>query len=174
MCLDLPNDRDSDTKPKPLVAAEDIICYKVLRVWGEGTDKPKVTSPYQTQFKWQLDVVKTTSRLGLEHRWFSNNWVVEQGFHTLATFDGVNDELEDFQSPHDHCDEDDGNFYIFVCVIPKGTKYFEGDFSGKKSFASKSLKVLHRNDPLSKQYLRNAPTRVPRLRKRKKVLTAAV
>lgn len=49
MCLDLTNEHDSDTKPKPLVAAEDIICYKVLRVWHEGTDKPLVTSPYQTR-----------------------------------------------------------------------------------------------------------------------------
>lgn len=119
-------------------------------------------------------MVKNARKLGLEHRWFSNHWVVEEGFHTLATFEDVKDELEDFQSPGEAFDDDNGNFYIFVCVIPKGTKYFEGEFSCKKSYASKSLKVLRRDDPLSKKYLRNAPTRVPRLRKRKKLLTAAV
>lgn len=142
MCLNLPD--ISHFAPEPLVAEEDIVCYKVLRrVRGLGFHALRITwaSPYQ-QFVYKFG--KTyNAQMECEYRYqdIRNRtgsgylWRVEEGLHTLVN-------------------REDAEEYIwgdvFTAIIPKGAKYYVGHVSGNlESYASDTLIVLNPKHPLS-------------------------
>lgn len=60
-----------------------------------------------------------------------DDYVVEIGLHSYASW-------ADAWS--------DGPGEVVKCIIPKGSEYYEGDFSGFKSYASNCLQYLHLNN----------------------------
>jgi hypothetical protein len=52
-------------------------------------------------------------------------------------------------------------YFVFVCIIPKGAKYFLGEFGNAVSYASDALIVLDRKDPRSLKYITNLSPNSP-------------
>lgn len=146
MCLDL---KGLITPPVAKVAKEDIYCFKVLYVYNEGTPDASLSSPYR-RYPYKFDTIHRAS-LGLRMR-STGHYYVEEGLHSFPDFEAAEYEMNDWL---------DEGMYVFVAVIPKGSKYFEGTFgyAEHKSYASTRLKVLRRDDPESLKRLANLPSR---------------
>ena len=149
-------------KPKPKVAKEDIVCFKCLTVNDyqvlESADQLKFKTPFQgfkvtpgTHYKEKeetaIDLDGYIDRENLSRNAFSrdlaqeygddNNGLFEWGltggaFHSYCDFYDALRCVEDYQS---------GNMVV-LCIIPKGTEYYDGFFDGEeRSFASKELVI---------------------------------
>lgn len=144
MCLSLEKGRTTLKK-----ADEDIVCYKVL---VKNNEKGFIKSPYmwkpyklgelkKDKTPVKKESVNTTNTLSTTEK------TVESGvFHTFQFFEdakkfAINSIIESYWGFFD------GNLSIVVkCIIPKGTRYYEGMFGGifypgYKSYGSKQLKV---------------------------------
>lgn len=151
MCLSI----YENEKPEGKVATKDIICYKVLEVEGEGMSSARAISPYQG-FHYEFGKRYDTTAVVEGNE---GHWTIDEGFHSLVDLDSAKTEEDSWSDDH----------YIFVAVIPKGTRYWKGDFNGDgDSFASDSLIVLHRDSARSKRYLGNLPSKDPDLRARRR------
>ena len=134
MCLKL---KEGNTKL--IVADKDIVCYKILLQYPDGT----YHSPYQ-RLPYELNKLMCDSVNVWKYR-SDKTWNVGAGgFHTFAKFDEVKKAFDENFS--------DGlypgfNPVIVKCFIPKGTKYYYGSFSflfcaeKYESYASKKLMV---------------------------------
>ena len=148
MCLTI---RDSQEK-HGRIAAKDIICFKVLTVEEEGTPNAKAVSPYQYH-KYNLGEL-VTAEVKVESGYRDAYWTIDEGLHSFVDFKSVCREA--------HPDNNNGD-YIFVAVIPKGTRYWVGNFNDTNdSYASEALIVLDRKSARSQKYLRNRARRVRR------------
>lgn len=145
MCLTIKR----KTKPTGKIAAEDIICYKVLEAHNEGEENAFVCSPYQG-YEYNFDQ-KVTATIEVDSdAYCADQWTIDEGLHSFVSLNAAKAELGD-----PTC----GISYIFVAIIPKGTRYYQGGFNGTKdSYASEALIVLHRDDPRSLKYLSNGPS----------------
>lgn len=146
MCMIL----DQKTKPRARVAKDDIICYKVLDVINEGSSDAFAESPYR-YFKYSFNRVYR-SRIEISGCPM-DEWYIEEGLHSFVSFKAAENEIRDNAF-------NDVNQYIFVAVIPKGSKYYIGDFNGTKDcYVSDALMVLRRDSARSQRYIRNLPPR---------------
>lgn len=111
------------------IAKKNITCYKVFSDIDNN-----IYSPY-TSFKWELnELTKAIDKpYILVH--YDTKSIFSGYFHTFKTIKGAKKEISTFLV--------NGNYYpIYKCVIPKGTKYWEGVcYNGCKGFASKKLIV---------------------------------
>lgn len=137
MCLKLPYTKHL---PSPMVAEEDIICFKVLCYDGDGL----LVSPYRSYGY----VAGETEHLDADMRVFHDTlcdgpWVVVQtGLHTFAALSVAEWERDDW------CNS---NMAVFAAVIPKGAKYYKGEhgYANNVSYTSDQLLVLLLDDPRS-------------------------
>ena len=112
------------TKDIPEIAQEDIVCYKfyVLHKVKDDInlpsyDKDGYLSPYQGMPAPTINKVTNTL---LDRAYLSKYtavYMVGRGFHSFKYLDDLIEEL-DFWLSFD--------IKIFKCIIPKGTKYYEG------------------------------------------------
>ena len=110
MCLDL-----TSIKP-PRVAEEDIIVFKHLKKTGET-----FRTPYRDcEIKFNEVITSPLQRDG---------YSVELGLHSFVSMAKCK---TDAIGEHSHA--------VVKCVIPKGSKYYVGDFYGCRSIASDSLR----------------------------------
>ena len=103
------------TKNIPEIAQEDIICYKFYKLYDNG----ELLSPYQGLHAPAINKVTNTL---LDRAYLSNyraTYIISRGFHSFKYLDDLINELDFWQS---------FDIKIFRCIIPKGTKYYEGKF----------------------------------------------
>ena len=114
------------TKNIPEIAQEDIVCYKFYELYDNG----KLFSPYQGSHAPAINKVTNTL---LDRAYLSNYraaYMVSRGFHSFKYINDLIKEL-DFWLYSD--------IKIFKCIIPKGTKYYEGKFNNSPSYCSESI-----------------------------------
>lgn len=120
MCLTIRPDQ------KALCAEQDIKVYKVVL--------PDVSVPdqYYTLYRtFPIRIGETyTSELIVIDRWLRENNIIEVGLHSYT-------QLEDAMLD---ARWEDVNFAIVECIIPKGAKYYQGEFGHDASYASDQLK----------------------------------
>lgn len=126
------------TKDIPEIAQEDIVCYKfyVLHEVYPPYEGAVLLSPYQNSPAPAINKVTTTLLDDTKYTVMSlNNTIVSRclvnlGFHS---FKYLNDLVRET------------NFYpfstikIFKCIIPKGSKYYEGVYCKYSSYCSESI-----------------------------------
>lgn len=129
MCLTLNGDS------KIVVAEEDIVCYKILSKASETY----ATSPY---FGFEY-IVGATYKINkkLKIR-FGDNYegddskFVEEGFHSFERFESAMAFLNIRRQflPL--------GYYVYKCIIPKGTRMIFGEFSNFSSIVSEAIKII--------------------------------
>lgn len=137
MCLKLPH---TDQLPTPMIADEDIICFKVLRDDGDGL----LASPYREY----IYVAGETEHLDGDMRIYHDTlWQVEcvtvtTGLHTFVELSAAQWERDDWGRT---------GMTVYAAVIPKGAKYYKGKhgYFNKASYTSDQLLVLPIDDPRS-------------------------
>lgn len=99
---------------KVKTAEKDIVCYKVV--------EKRVKSGYVTPFfNMPISIGEEYGDVSLEKK--DNMYeeiVVEEGYHSLKTFEDAADYTAMLMLAHQVC------FTIIKCVIPKGAKYYDG------------------------------------------------
>ena len=112
-------------------AAEDIVCYKFYVIKDN-----KILSPYMLIKAPEIGIVATTE---LDNPVKSIIWngikVVHKGFHSYKNLDNVREVIRSLSNSIDA----DITYEIFKCVIPKGTRYYEGIHNTCKSYCSESI-----------------------------------
>lgn len=121
MCLELP------LFNKEKVAKEDIVCYKYVDI--------RSNLIFTTFHRAIVEIGKTYESKLIKSKYY---WLfgfmpysyIGDGLHTFKTYYGclasfINTALETTK--------------IVKCVIPAGSKYYEGTFDGQKSYASDKL-----------------------------------
>ena len=124
-------------KTRLRTARKDIVCYKVL-ISRYG----KLVSPYYSETEWEVG--KTNVE---EKRWdvdycpngFADSYfrvVSKGGFHTFANRKDAEKRLPGVKPNRRH------NIVVAECVIPKGTKYYNGTQGmTDDGYCSKSLRI---------------------------------
>ena len=113
------------TKNIPEIAQEDIVCYKIYILIED-----ELLSPYQGMPAPAINEVTNTL---LDRAYLSNYrgaYMISKGFHSFKYLDDLINELDFWQS---------FDIKIFRCIIPKGTKYYEGKFGDFPSYCSESI-----------------------------------
>ena len=145
MCLYFINKEHTKGVPKPLIAEEDIVCYKMAKIYidsktrideetGLEVDDSKIYTytPYKEYNLIPGKKIVDKHQTNIESGIISNSWIVGGGmFHTFA------------RPPYIHGDirgEWDVEYKIVLyAIIPKGAKYYEGTFGVNDAYASKEL-----------------------------------
>lgn len=128
------------TKNIPEIAQEDIVCYKfyVLHkvkddINSSSYDKDEYISPYQGMLAPNMNEVVST-KLDRAYLFKCRNdnpkYMVNRGFHSFKYLEGLIKELVFWRLSY---------VRIFKCIIPKGTKYYEGRCTGDSSYCSESI-----------------------------------
>ena len=114
----------------PKIANEDITCYKVLRITKEG----QLTSYYHPTMKWEIGK-EYEEPDSVDCKYLEVNGGV---FHSYKKL--LDAQWENMMSVVYNYDDRVG---VFMCIIPKGTRYYEGwTLDEEASYASKRLKVV--------------------------------
>ncbi len=135
------------TTEKPMIATEDIVCYKFLKVvdgCSSISGKTENIAPYQCT-KYTLGELNKIAHVRRD-----SYGCVETGFHSFKSVRKAFRYARYKNIGHP-------GHYVFVCIIPKGAEYFKGHWNDAISYASNQLIVLDRNDPRSLQYVSNRP-----------------
>ena len=140
MCLNL---KSGDSKQK--TAQEDIVCWKWLMKYSNG----KLFSPYQ-RMEYFLDRKmhddkkvdrKEKRKNGVNNKYLPvvcSHKMSQGGYHTFKNFEDADKFVKDDRT---------SNSVLVKCIIPKGSKYYEGYFQAWgydyviESYASKDLIV---------------------------------
>lgn len=110
----------------PFIAKKDIICYKIY-VKKEGY----LSSPYFGH----TPSVRNFTELEPNPISSDHKYIINKGFHS---FKHLKDAKRDTQFyPFLYT-----NNIIYKCIIPKGSKYYRGFFSGSIAYCSESIKLL--------------------------------
>lgn len=125
MCLRL-NDYS-----KIVVAENDIVCYKILRVFS----KDGIKSPFQ-DFQYKIgETYHTDKRLRKIRDSANGVYVIKKGFHSFPHhIDAVSFNKESLLCSL--------NSKVYKCIIPKGTRMIFGAFGGRTSIASEAIKII--------------------------------
>ena len=160
MCLTVSNwnrfSFENFVENKYLTAKEDIVCYKVLKigkVWklihffnrklGEWVDA--YMTPYQQvpvsekiingKKKFKADMSERDFLEKVKIKFYGGKPMdvhIDEGLiHTVRNLKTA-EEMADTHL----------NLVIFECIIPKGTKYMKGTFTGVPAYASRSIKFV--------------------------------
>lgn len=142
MCLTVYT--ENSKTPEPKIAEKDIHCYKILCIndWEnleESFDNDfHLKTPY-TNFEMEPGEYyeeKEENLVMCRRNYVDDDeydmWEVSGGmFHSYASIEDAVHDVVEFQ---------DGNI-IFHAIIPKGAKYFEGDFGGVVGYASNEILI---------------------------------
>ena len=116
------------TKNIPEIAQEDIVCYKFYKL-----RENKLFSPYRDMLAPNInEVANTVLDRGHLCRAKDDNlaYMVNRGFHSFKYLEGLINELAFWQLSY---------IRIFKCIIPKGTRYYEGRYTVDSSYCSESI-----------------------------------
>lgn len=126
---------------EPKVAEEDIVCYKFLRLLGDGT----LFSPYQgftyelgKEYSAEFTVFPNEyyefSKVGPEcTKTVKIHYAIEQGLHSIHGADRADFYADQYSEVYN------STYAVVECVIPKGAYYYEGTWYGKPGYASNRL-----------------------------------
>ena len=132
----------------PKRAKKDIICYKVLRTYTYSDGTEEIDTPYQfatipkdvingeKPFIAKTDEGDTVTEKRFERcAGYYDSFSAVNGcaIHTFATKIDAQAEVGSLKTYFG------AKCIIYKCIIPKDTLYYEGDFEGKKSFASHKI-----------------------------------
>ncbi len=127
MCL-IVNKENRNAK----VAENDIICYKLMYGYKDDISNGiRIITPYQLK---ELPFNETIVAEGRATKHTdeddANQKLIGQGvIHSYSTLDGAVDDMLNFG----------GGNIVFKAIIPKGTKYYVGNFDGTPAYGSKKL-----------------------------------
>lgn len=132
------------TKNIPEIAQEDIVCYKYYIV-EKKDGKEKLISPYRRVSAPNLnEAVNTKLDKIFSPTGFDINdsayYKIQKGFHSFKYFKHVIQDIETWEDIRTRIEYP--NYKVFKCIIPKGTKYYEGMFNEAFSYCSKSIKLI--------------------------------
>lgn len=99
---------------KVKTAEKDIVCYKVV----EKGAKSGYATPF---FNMPISIGEEYGDVSLEKKDNIHGIVVEEGYHSLKTFEDAADYTAMLMLLHQF-----HHFTIVKCVIPKGAKYYDG------------------------------------------------
>lgn len=124
MCLYIKNTHKKNTKGIyiPNIATKDVICYK----WLDKTEKGFKT-PFRNVLVKIPSVMK--AKLGIS-RWFGHQRI-NKGIHAYVKKKEISTDLRG---------EDDA--ILVKCIIPKGSKYFEGTNNDIVANNMKLIKII--------------------------------
>ena len=148
----------SQSTPDPLVAEEDIICYKVLEVKMEETGVKLYHAPYYpyTYGKNEVYTEKAFVKTQLYYNERKVTWdpwelrgyiMVDYGFHTFHSMETAVMEYL-YWKRRNRCFGDCNREYcIMKCVIPKGSRYYRGftaqtEKGDQVGYCSESIKLI--------------------------------
>ena len=122
----------------PSIAQKDIVCYKfyILRKVYPPHEDAVLLSPYQDSPAPIINEVTNTLLGGAEYAEVFLNcitismYLVNLGFHSFKCFNDLVEETH-FHSA--------STIKIFKCIIPKGSKYYEGVYCEYPSYCSESI-----------------------------------
>ena len=120
------------TKNIPKIAQEDIVCYKYYR-FKKKDGKSELFSPYYKAPVPNLNEIVSTELDELPEPTDPSKdlyCIINKGFHSFKYLDDLTKELY-FWPLFD--------VKIFKCIIPKGTKYYEGNYIDLPSYCSESI-----------------------------------
>jgi hypothetical protein len=113
---------------KPVTATEDIVCYKVTR---REKDEEMVSLYMYSPIK--MNQVMTAPKFQTEPRYYGK---IEYGFHSFAELDAALYEMADrIVARHEE-------FFVIECRIPKGSRFWTGEFSRAKSYVSNKIEYV--------------------------------
>ena len=99
---------------KVKTAKKDIVCYKVV----EKKAKYGYVTPF---FNMPISIGEEYGDVSLEKKDNLYGIVIEEGYHSLKTFEDAAEFVAVLMLVHPFC-----SFTIVKCVIPKGAKYYDG------------------------------------------------
>lgn len=114
------------------IAKEDIVCYKILEKDYNGD----LFSPF-TLFRWDLNKFTKAKGRPISTIFNGPKYITIGYFHTFKSIVAAKKQLMLCSNR---------NHLICKCIIPKGTKYWEGLYEGYKGFASKNLIIESKLD----------------------------
>lgn len=120
------------TKDIPEIAQEDIVCYKLYKLRDN-----KLLSPYREVVAPNINEVTNTvldRACVFSYKGNHVNYSVSRGFHSYKNISNSKEELRFWIHFLAY-----SNVRIFKCIIPKGTKYYEGKFGDFPSYCSESI-----------------------------------
>lgn len=120
------------TKNIPEIAQEDIVCYKLYKLRDN-----KLLSPYREVVAPNINEVTNTvldRACVFSYKGNHVNYSVSRGFHSYKNISNSKEELRFWIHFLAY-----SNVRIFKCIIPKGTKYYEGKFGDFPSYCSESI-----------------------------------
>lgn len=134
---------------KQLIAAKDIVCYKVLEYrklfneWG-------LYSPYaRTKFE-EGGLYSDIYKVVKSYCYSSGEDMIDKGcFHSIATLKEAKIMLKYIRNVVHPYTTPDYYLRIYKCIIPKGSAYYIGNYEIEpfinkraKSYASKKIKII--------------------------------
>lgn len=116
------------------VATEDIICYKFAIIRKNQRLSPFQLTPYMIG-----EVMEDKGEVEINESISDKKYYIGKGmFHSFAHLSDAADRRYYFQALFNMMDE----YCIYKCIIPKGTKYYEGTFAYNIwGYASRSLLI---------------------------------
>ena len=124
--------------PEQLKAETDIICYKVLfsskkaTLFGQFFEQKGLYTPYQ---KFKVCIGRAYKS---EFTYTMSGKGVEKAIHSFTTVESAKLDVHFFEGFSRY----KGNMCICKCLIPKGSRYYQGTFDGRASYASNKIKYL--------------------------------
>lgn len=101
------------------LALTDKICYKFLESDCKGG--------YETPYRYLEVTIGETYKSTLRRTECNE---IEEGLHSFANYEDTKRKADNFSC------------VVAKCVIPRGSWYYKGEFSGYKSYASNQLKYV--------------------------------
>lgn len=111
----------------PSIAEEDIICYKVIKFAGKHPLTPYMSLEIEDDVLLGKKLFCGGLRKHVEFdEWHSVNCIGEGYIHTFSTLESAKFCLFHEVIPFIHNSNPIFDFFIYECIIPKGTEYFIG------------------------------------------------
>lgn len=107
---------------RPSIADRDLTCYKIYILINN-----RYKSPYQKADMPKIGELTTTS---LQK---PGSFIIKKGFHSFVSLIDAVDEARLITTVYGY------KTYVFKCMIPEDTKYYEGRFNSIPSYCSESI-----------------------------------
>lgn len=114
----------------PRIALKDRVVYKFLRFEKGRFLSPYMDSEYMAGWTYESACKPVWSPSGP-----MGAIVIEKGIHALSR-------IEDVRLVINYCQSEGYHYAIATCIIPRGTRYWRGRWSGFASVATGKLRVL--------------------------------
>lgn len=117
---------------RPVTATEDIVCYKVTR---KKKDEEMVSLCMRSPIK--MNQVMTAPKFQAEPSYYGK---IDYGFHSFAELDAALCEISEriitrYITRYEE-------FFVIECRIPKGSRFWTGEFSRAKSYVSNKIEYV--------------------------------